>query len=91
MSASRSKRIEALFQHAFDLPVDERAVYLAANADDEEMRAEVETLLRAFDEKADSFLESPAVTVEATGDSAPTRIRDYAACLILDTFSSAFR
>jgi hypothetical protein len=59
VEASRWRRIEALFDEAAALPVEERAAFLSRScAEDPGIRAEVESLLAA-DEKADDFLARP--------------------------------
>jgi WD40 repeat protein/serine/threonine protein kinase len=62
--------LKAVFGQALELPsVAERARYLAeACGDDPALRAEVESLLRAFD-RAGSFLEPPVALTTATLDA----------------------
>ncbi len=50
MQPERAERLAELVEHAFELPSEARAVYLAqACGDDRELRAEVEALLREED------------------------------------------
>src|SRR5499426_463755 len=58
-------RIERLWNAALELPQPERAAFLAEACEgDEELRREVESLLR-FDLRAKNFIESPALEVAA--------------------------
>src|SRR5262245_163143 len=60
MEAEDWRRLEQLFHTALELGVPERADYLAREcADDEAMRAEIESLIEVFEKQAD-FLDKPA-------------------------------
>ena len=60
MQSERWKRVDQLLDEALDLEPDQRSAFLEENCfGDEELKKEVETLL-ALDEKAQSFIESPA-------------------------------
>src|SRR5262247_1839416 len=62
-------RIERLWNAALELPQPERAAFLAEACEgDEELRREVESLLR-FDLRAKNFIESPALEVAAQGQA----------------------
>ena len=77
----RFRRVDAVFDAAFDLPTAEQAAYIErACADDAEVRAEVLQLLRAH-HRPGSLLDSPAVrlapllvTDDAWTSTAPARI-----------------
>ncbi len=59
-NSARWKQLDELLDAVFDLPVDERSVFLdQACAGDEALRKEIDRLLIA-DERAHSFIESPA-------------------------------
>ena len=59
-SAERFRRADALFDAALDLPPSDRPAFVAhACADDPELAADVERLLRAHD-KSDRFLSGAA-------------------------------
>jgi eukaryotic-like serine/threonine-protein kinase len=63
------RRIERLWNAALELPQPERAAFLAEACEgDEELRREVESLLR-FDLRAKNFIESPALEVAAQGQA----------------------
>jgi serine/threonine protein kinase/Tol biopolymer transport system component/tetratricopeptide (TPR) repeat protein len=66
MSPERWQQVEEIFSAAVDLPAGaERAAFLAARCGaDEELRQEVENLLRA-DEEAGAFIAEPAFDVRA--------------------------
>ena len=60
MQPERAERLAELVEHAFELPSEARAVYLAqACGDDLELRAEVEALLRE-EERATSLMSASA-------------------------------
>ncbi len=62
MSPERWQQIEELFQAAVELPINDRKEFLDAKcASDDELRLEVERLLRS-DESAEDFIESPIWT-----------------------------
>src|SRR5690349_2457160 len=75
MKPERWKRLDQLFHSALQLDPGKRAEFLMeACADDEPLRLQVQSLVSAHD-KAGSFIESPALEVEArelAGESAPT-------------------
>ncbi len=60
MTQERWARIKQLFQEAMDLPPSERAAFLEQHCGEEDLRREVETMLRDA-EAAASFIETPAV------------------------------
>jgi eukaryotic-like serine/threonine-protein kinase len=65
MKVERFKQIDEIFDAALELPPSERQAYLEeACKGDAELRKEVESLLKAFD-KAEHFIESPALEVAA--------------------------
>lgn len=65
MSAERWQRVERLYHLALEKqPVDRSAFLVEACAGDEELRREVESLL-AYEDRAESFIESPALDVAA--------------------------
>ncbi len=65
MDSERWKRIDSLLQEALERPAQERDAFLrSACRGDEELRREVESLLRS-QELAGAFLETPAIEVEA--------------------------
>ena len=69
MDAARWKRVDSLLKSASSRPPQERDAYLASEcAGDEELEREVRSLLACQDE-AGSFLDRPAVDVEAAEDS----------------------
>lgn len=64
-AAARFRRADSIFDAALDLPVEERAAYVArACGDDEALRAAVERLLRAS-ESSGGFLATPAAELAA--------------------------
>ncbi len=66
MASDQAERVARLFDQAVELPPEGRAAFLdQACAGDDELRREVESLLRA-DDGATAFLETPAA--EAAGD-----------------------
>lgn len=70
MKLERWRQIEQLYQAALELDAAQRATFLnQACGSDDELRRQVESLLR-FDEKAESFIEMPAVQVAAQLDAA---------------------
>lgn len=71
MSTTEPSPIESLFTQALDVPVDERAAFLNTHCEDEARRAEVMSLLRAYDE-AGPFFNDLRATV-----SAPTLGGEY--------------
>ncbi len=69
LTPERWQQIEQLWSAALERRSDERAAFLAeACAGDEDLRREVESLLR-FDLQADSFIETPALEVAARLES----------------------
>ena len=65
MKSNRLQQVEALYRAALEREPAERGAFLdEACAGDEELRGEIESLL-AYDERAERFLETPAVDVEA--------------------------
>ena len=65
LDLNRKKKIKELCDEALDLDARERAVFLdEACADDEGLRREVEELLAAH-QNAGSFIENPALEIEA--------------------------
>ncbi len=81
MNAARWRKVEELFDSAVGLEPARRAPFLAeACAADEELRREVESML-AWDERAERFLESPAVEmVEAATEGEPRSAPAQLAC-----------
>jgi serine/threonine protein kinase/tetratricopeptide (TPR) repeat protein len=60
MTPERWRQIEEIFQIALDLPEEERAAFIAGTcAGDEDLRVQVETLIKQ-DAEAGDFIESPA-------------------------------
>ncbi|MHC4496208.1 MAG: hypothetical protein ACYSYM_10350, partial [Planctomycetota bacterium] len=72
MANKSKKRIEAIYHLALEKGAgEERSAYLdSACADDTDLRASVEGLLRAHD-KAGDFLESPILDSSVTLDETP--------------------
>src|SRR5438034_991648 len=71
MNSKRSQEIDEIFQAALDLPSDQRLAYLdRACASDEHLRDEVESLISSY-EQAGSFIEQPAIEVDASVVAAP--------------------
>jgi eukaryotic-like serine/threonine-protein kinase len=71
MKPERSQQIDEIFQAALDLPTDQRAAYLdQACAGDDELRDEVESLISSY-EQAGSFIEQPAIEVDASVVAGP--------------------
>jgi serine/threonine protein kinase/Flp pilus assembly protein TadD len=65
VKSKRLHQVETLYRAALERDPRERRAFLAeACADDEELRREVESLL-AYDQRAERFLETPAMEVEA--------------------------
>src|SRR5688500_16429465 len=65
MNAERWQQVEQLYHDAMERAAGERAAFLAeACAGDERLRHEVESLL-AFEDRAENFIESPALEVAA--------------------------
>ena len=65
MDPARWKRVDSLLKSAVSRPPQERDAYLASEcAGDEELEREVRSLL-ACQHEAGSFLERPAIEVEA--------------------------
>lgn len=78
MDAERRRRIEDIFEAVLDVPRAERAGHiLRACGDDEELRGEVEALLRAH-ERASGILEQAPTSVPDQLSSDPVRIGPYA-------------
>src|ERR1043165_2334349 len=70
MKPERWQQLDELFQSALEREPEERAAFLdEACTGDESMRGQVEALLAAHDE-AGSFIENPAMVVEARGVAA---------------------
>ncbi len=69
-TAAQWDRIKTLFHRALEIPSDERASFLAREADDESVRRQVETLLAAHEDDP-AFLEDGAAANAAAllGDS----------------------
>src|SRR5436309_2551408 len=71
MNSKRSQEIDEIFQAALDLPSEQRLAYLdRACASDEDLRAEVESLISSY-EQAGSFIEQPAIEVDASVVAGP--------------------
>jgi eukaryotic-like serine/threonine-protein kinase len=65
MKAERWQQIEELYYAALECDQEERVIFLAeACGGDDDLRQEVESLLR-FDERAELFIEAPALEVAA--------------------------
>ncbi|HKQ76882.1 MAG TPA: protein kinase [Blastocatellia bacterium] len=65
MAPERWKKVETLYLAALEREADERDAFLAeACAEDESLRREVESLIH-FHERADNFIEAPALEVAA--------------------------
>ena len=65
MNPERSKQIDKIFQAALDLPAAERITFLDQScAGDADLRREVESLISSY-ERAGSFIEHPAIEVDA--------------------------
>jgi serine/threonine protein kinase len=65
MSSEPLNRVDEIFQAALDLPPAQRSAYLNdACAGDTELRQEIESLLRSYEESAD-FMERPAIESDA--------------------------
>jgi serine/threonine protein kinase len=65
MKAERWQQIEEFYHAALEREQEQRAIFLAeACGDDDALRREVESLLR-FDERAERFIEAPALEVAA--------------------------
>jgi eukaryotic-like serine/threonine-protein kinase len=65
MNSERAQQSDTIFQAALDLKAEERAAYLdRACAGDVALRREVESLIAAY-EQAGSFIERPAIEVDA--------------------------
>ncbi|MBA3439711.1 MAG: serine/threonine protein kinase, partial [Pyrinomonadaceae bacterium] len=61
MTPERWKQVEEVFQLALDLSPEERQPFIvAACKDDETLRAEVEALIRQYEEASD-FIETPVL------------------------------
>ena len=80
MEPERWARVKALFESAQSLPAERRTAWLAESCDDASARAEVEALLRAFEDDP-GFLEAPvaaqqagAALLEQIGKSAEGRL-----------------
>ena len=77
MTPDRWQRLDELFHSALELDSEKRAAFLLeVCADDESLRRHVEALISAHD-KAGSFIESPALEVEArelAGETMPGNI-----------------
>jgi len=87
-TSARWKRVKDLFQAALDVEPSQRLAFLEENCPGEEIREEVEVLLRSYQE-AGSFLNNPVVNrlwedraTEASSDSEAT-------CAPLTTFPEA--
>ena len=65
MNAQRLKRIEEIFQAAVEVSIAEREEFFVKSCDtDEDLRREVESLL-AFEDNAESFLNTPPQALAA--------------------------
>ena len=65
MTPEQYQRVGQLYHAALDLPREKRSTFLdVACAGDDELRREVESLLRAHDDAGD-FIASPAMNVAA--------------------------
>jgi len=65
MKAQRLQRIDEVFQSALDLPREQRSAFLDdACVGDAELRAEVESLLKAHDD-AEAFIDGSASDIAA--------------------------
>ena len=65
MKPERWQQVEQLYHSTLEKAVGERAAFLAdACAEDEGLRREVESLL-AYEDRAEDFIESPALDVAA--------------------------
>jgi serine/threonine protein kinase len=64
MTADRWRRVEHLYHAARERPPEERDRFLEGACADDQLRAEVESLLQK-DSEADAFLEAPALEVTA--------------------------
>jgi serine/threonine protein kinase/Tfp pilus assembly protein PilF len=85
MPSKQWRRAEELFHRALAIePVDRRTFLQTECAGDDELRHEVETLL-GFDEKAENFIELPALEVAgrllgsdaASPDTSPSQLPDF--------------
>jgi len=77
MTMDNWTRIKAIFQEALEFPPDERAAYLDKACDGEDnVRAEVETLLSAHDGGGE-LLQSPTATIAGAADGPGTQIGRY--------------
>ena len=66
------KQVREILDQAIALPAAERSAYLNQNCANEEMRSEVESLLRSHDEAGSVFLNNPAFDVKTSfADLAP--------------------
>jgi serine/threonine protein kinase len=73
MTPDRARRIEDLYARALQLRPDERAAFLSRECSgDEPLRGEVESLIAA-DNRADSFMESPAIETVSWETAARTQ------------------
>src|SRR2546421_3617993 len=71
MNSERSQQIDEIFQAALDLAADQRTAYLdQACAGDEDLRDQVESLISSY-EQAGSFIEQPAIEVDASVVAGP--------------------
>jgi eukaryotic-like serine/threonine-protein kinase len=65
MEPERWRRVERLYHAALKIAIDQRAVFLKDECqNDEELRKEVESLL-SYEDSAADFIESPAFTIAA--------------------------
>ena len=82
MSPERWRRVDEVFHRGLDAPTGERTAVLdAACAGDEELRSEVESLLRS-DDRADEFLETPAGPPSAAHGAGEAHAGDGGAGLV---------
>lgn len=72
----RWKRIQDLFHQALSRPTSEREAFLEEACDDPDLRAEVESMLRAH-ENADDFLQGAADDLLAADTEEPSTIGPY--------------
>jgi eukaryotic-like serine/threonine-protein kinase len=71
VNAQRWQLVKVVLNHALELQGEARALYLEqVTADDSELRVELDSLIAAHDESAESFLNLPAAAMKLGGDSA---------------------
>ena len=75
MKAERWQQVRAILDHAIAMPRSERSPYLEENcAGDQELRDELESLLRSHEEAGSVFLKEPAANLKALEPRISTRI-----------------